>query len=287
MTHSAGLAYHSMHPVLKRWKKASSTNVPDKGTVPECYSAPLIFQPGEAWSYSTGLDWAGLAVERLNSTTLEAYFSQHIYAPLGIKNMTFHPTKNPELMSRLTDMSSRPCDMHPQLNLPMPSDEPAEPATEYPHPMKPLADFGGQGIFTSAPEYLKILRSILANDGKLLQPATVDSMFQPQLSPKASATLNYLWNIPELNAAASRYPLNTKLDWGLGGLMNMEDVAGGPKKNSLAWSGLPCLYWWIDRTTGVCGMFASQMVPTGDLKSVEWNKRFEDEIYRRLGAAKL
>ena len=32
------------------------------------------------------------------------------------------------------------------------------------------------------------------------------------------------------------------------------------------WAGLPNLFWWCDRTKGVGGIIASQILPFGDLK---------------------
>lgn len=120
-------------------------------------------------------------------------------------------------------------------------------------------------------------------------------------------------------------------DWGLGGLLLMEDIEGGRKKGTLSWSGLPNLYWvcsppqfdipsltstyhtplqyhlsstsifarpdqtqyitygltrwnkqWIDPTTGICGMYATQMHPVGDAECARMNNDFEMAVYEEL-----
>src|SRR6202021_1126993 len=47
-------------------------------------------------------------------------------------------------------------------------------------------DFGGAGLFMTAPDYVKVLRSLLANDGRILKPATVHDMFEHHLSLEAT-----------------------------------------------------------------------------------------------------
>jgi CubicO group peptidase (beta-lactamase class C family) len=78
-------------------------------SVADSYNFPLVFEPGESWEYSVGIDWAGEMVMRVTNMTLEAYMQKHIWAPLEMKNATFFPKKSPEVMSRLADMSERDC----------------------------------------------------------------------------------------------------------------------------------------------------------------------------------
>lgn len=41
---------------------------------------------------------------------------------------------------------------------------------------------------------------------------------------------------------------------------------------------------WIDCDAGLCGLYASQIMPIGDAKSVELCKMFEKTMYERLAA---
>jgi len=73
-------------------------------TVAEANDQPLVFAPGESWDYSTGVDWAGVMVERVNGNiTLEEYLKKNVWGPLGMNLATFHPYKNPEVKSRYVD----------------------------------------------------------------------------------------------------------------------------------------------------------------------------------------
>lgn len=41
---------------------------------------------------------------------------------------------------------------------------------------------------------------------------------------------------------------------------------------------------WIDRTSGICGLYASQLLPSRDLKTVEMYRIFQTEMYQKAAA---
>ena len=74
----------------------------EKGASISDYIQPVIFEPGESYHYSIGLDWAGFFIERRTGMPLEDFFIQSIFQPLGIK-LSFFP--KPEIMEHLI----KPC----------------------------------------------------------------------------------------------------------------------------------------------------------------------------------
>lgn len=52
-----------------------------------------------------GIDWAGIALERVTGEKLGEYMKKNIFEPLGIKNMAMIPT--PEMKSKLAYMNHR------------------------------------------------------------------------------------------------------------------------------------------------------------------------------------
>jgi hypothetical protein len=44
---------------------------------------------------------------------------------------------------------------------------------------------------------------------------------------------------------------------------------------------------WIDREAGICGLYASQILPPGDMKSVKMSILFEKAMYERLHKEKV
>ncbi len=80
LTHTAGFGYGFTSPVVRDFK-------PREG---EQYAAgPLLFEPGEQWLYGSSSTWAGRLVETLSGQSLEAYFRERIFTPLGMRD-TFY-----------------------------------------------------------------------------------------------------------------------------------------------------------------------------------------------------
>ena len=66
---------------------------------------PLVFDPGAAWDYGIGIDWAGKAVEAVSGKTLGAYLTDHLFAPLGMGDTGFRITV--EQRTRLAPVHAR------------------------------------------------------------------------------------------------------------------------------------------------------------------------------------
>jgi CubicO group peptidase (beta-lactamase class C family) len=52
-------------------------------------SLPLLHQPGEKWMYHTGSDILGVLIARATGQTLETFFRERIFDPLGMKDTAF------------------------------------------------------------------------------------------------------------------------------------------------------------------------------------------------------
>jgi CubicO group peptidase (beta-lactamase class C family) len=188
-----------------------------------------LFEPGEGWHYGSGIDWAGKIIERVSGDRrLGDYFEKHIFEPLGMKSTGFRLAESGIIRDKLCSTTAR-----------TPAGDLVA-ATPYPNP-DPKDDTGGGGLYSSGPDYLKVLVSLLRNDGVLLKPETVHEMFTPQLQdPK-----HLIHTATEgLGAAMYRGGVDNKAwNFGLGGILNTEDVEGLCKKDTMAWGGLPNLFW--------------------------------------------
>ncbi len=81
-----------------------------------------------------------------------------------MKSTTFRPADRPHVLENLMEMSFR----HKDGTI-------KNEASIY--PLAPTVELGGSGLYTSAPDYLAFLTSLLRNDAKVLKPETVDLMF--------------------------------------------------------------------------------------------------------------
>ena len=217
-----------------KWRASQGQKPASGNTLIERYLCPLLYEPGTSWEYSCSIDWAGLMVERVNNgVPLGSYMNAHVWRPLGIKDITFHLGQRKDLRQRMADMSLRdPSGSGKAIYTNVQS---------MPDSIKD--DTGGGGAFANAPEYLKILHSLLANDEKLLKKKTVDDLFQPQLSEQSRAAFMKITSDPQLNLMLGGAPLGTEKDWCLGGLLLLEDLPNWRKKYSMTWGGMPNLSW--------------------------------------------
>ena len=60
---------------------------------------PLLHQPGEAWTYGLSVDVLGRVVEMASGKTLDEFFEQRIFEPLGMDDTHFFIP--PDKMARI------------------------------------------------------------------------------------------------------------------------------------------------------------------------------------------
>ncbi|KAH6713400.1 beta-lactamase/transpeptidase-like protein [Leptodontidium sp. MPI-SDFR-AT-0119] len=290
LTHTSGFGYDMMDPRYHAWR-ASRNETPGIMSIPmlERINTPILFSPGTSWIYGTSLDWVGVLIARLNHSTLEDFMETNIWTPLGIKNMTFHQEKKPDVKKNLVKMTFRkgiPDQGSPLPLAPVDTGEGVEWTDELMFDDPTKDEYGGAGAIGSPVEYMRILDSLLASDGKLLKPATVDELFRPQLSDEVVMDMEDFINMPAFKDGFANPPFGTKLNHGLGGGIFMGDIETGRRKGTLNWSGMPNLLWSVDREAGLNLLYASNVAPFGDYKSGEMQRLFETEMYKRFGESK-
>ncbi|RMZ77996.1 hypothetical protein DV737_g4113, partial [Chaetothyriales sp. CBS 132003] len=180
LTHTAGFGYTFFNEGLRNYGKPVGYDE-FSGQINDLIQ-PLVNQPGEAWEYGVNLDWAGIVVERTTNLSLDEYFQRNIFQPLGIKNISFFPSK--EMKEKLAYMNARTPDgqLHPRdhlLHRPL--------VVESKEDIAATVNSGGAGAFAQPREYTKILATLL-NDGtspttgaQILKKETVDEMFKNQI----------------------------------------------------------------------------------------------------------
>ncbi|KNG50873.1 major facilitator superfamily transporter [Stemphylium lycopersici] len=278
LTHTSGIGYDFLSPELMKWRKSRGEGIVSlQAPITESFGTPLLFEPGSGFAYGGGLDLAGLMVARANKSTLEAYMRQNIFDVLGMDSTSFHAKHN-DIERLLMPMTTRPAPGAALVSGYGP-DEPLKALLE------PADEFGGAGLFSNTEDYLKLLKSVLRDDGKLLKSESIDLMFAPSISPWAQASLNTTLSVPPY--AAIMIPgeglpgTSGARAWthALGGLVALEDDSrGGLKAGALQWGGAPNLKWWIDRKGGTCGVFSTQLFPAGELQHAFLGKLFQREV---------
>ncbi|KAF4621519.1 hypothetical protein G7Y89_g14555 [Cudoniella acicularis] len=272
LTHTSGQAYDLVHPLLIKWR-ASRGEEPWTGpTIEDKTTVPLIFEPGTAWAYGGGSDWAGKIVERVTGQTLEEYMKKHIWTPLGIKDLTFWPKTRKDMEDRMADISMLGPDGKKVFDVPPGVFDITYGATDC---------SGGAGAFGTPSAFFTLLQAVLRKDTKLLKPESYEELFRPQLNEQCRQALNDLI----LNDQVSRdflsvnVPVTAKKNWSLAGLLVEEDQPGWVRKNTILWGGLPCLVWFCDREAGLCGFAGSQVLPPMAPPIMKFHESFQRGIY--------
>lgn len=215
-------------------------------TVTTRYAIPLLSEPGTSWHYGTSTDWAGLLVMRLTKQGLEEYMKQNIWVPLGVEDATFWPERYPVLNNLIPQMTTR--------DPTVPNEEGA--IVPFLEKVMILGDrteeLGGTGLFISTPSYLKVLKSLLVDDEMLLRKETTAMMFEPQLSAQSQDALQRYFSSKEnVRAMIADIPENVRYDWGLGGMLAMDNINWGRRKGTMLWAGWPNLFWVCKLSAGL------------------------------------
>jgi len=184
-------------------------------------------------------------------------------------------------------MSQRGGIENPTLNMAIDTGKPVEWFDEQVYDeVVPIGDeMGGQGAIGNPSAYLKIMRSLLMDDEKLLKSDTVKQMFTPQLDGAAKAACQGFHELDLWKGTFASHKLGTGCNWGLAGLIIESDEETGRKKGSMNWSGLPNTWWSIDMETGLALVYASNVLPYGDHASHRYQQLFEKEMYDRFASS--
>jgi CubicO group peptidase (beta-lactamase class C family) len=190
LTHTSGLTYQWNEHLGPMYKEAGITHglLQDDGTLAEkmkrLAGLPLLNQPGEEWEYGLSVDVLGRLVEVVSGKTLEAFFRERIFRPLGMKDTHFFPPK--EKLGRLAAVYQRV----DEGNLKRVADEPIVNGSfvycvDYPYHGAGRYYSGGGGLCSTTPDYMRFCQMLLnggeLNGARVLSRKTVELMTTNQI----------------------------------------------------------------------------------------------------------
>lgn len=260
LTHTSGFAYDMWSQEISRFRKATGTPA-----VTTCRNAaldlPLLFDPGEGWSYGIGIDWAGKMVEAVTGERLGAHLAETIFVPLGMVDTAFR--LRPDMRARLAGMHARGADG-------------ALTAIPFEVEQDPEFEMGGGGLYSTAADYMAFARMIL-NGGRhgrdrLMKATTVAEMARDQIAPLSVQPM--VSAVPSATNDADFFP-GLPCGWGLSFLVNRAMTPQGRSAGGLAWAGLGNTYYWIDHGRGTAGVLLTQILPFFDAKAIALFRGFE------------
>jgi methyl acetate hydrolase len=264
LTHTSGYVYEIWNKDAARYvASGNAASIFDGGD--DFIDMPLFFDPGTKWEYGIGTDILGVLIEVISGQSLDDYFREHIFTPLGMADTYFILPEEKLLRLATAYAKSNQGELTP-----------------IPY-SRPSGDFfsGGGGLSSTAGDYVRFLRAILNGgelDGvRLLTAASVDLMAQNHIGDLEAAD-SVVSLAPKLSNDFDFMPDSVD-KFGLGFLINTDPVPGGRSAGSLAWAGLYNSYYWIDREKDICGVLITQILPFYDADVLALLNEFETAVY--------
>lgn len=251
---TSGHEYDWLHEDLVQWRAARNEEPWGGPTVEDKTAIPLTSQPGTAFAYAGGCDWAGKAIEKVFSTTLDDFMREHIWTPLGIEDdVSFWPERKDSMKNRIATLSTLT-----DLGEPPAKDDP-----EFDSRRGGTDCLGGAGIYSTARAYYTFLSAVFRRDERLLTPDSYRELFRPQLDAQQEESMNeYLVRSPAhaqfLGLAVAP---EIRKNWSFAGMVCLDAQPGRFEKGTIMWGGVPCCTWFMDFEAGVCGTAICQMLP--------------------------
>jgi methyl acetate hydrolase len=273
LTHTSGFAYPLWDAKAFQYSQAI-TKLP-AAQRQQAPRTPLMFDPGERWQYGTSINWVGRIVEATSGEPLDDYLRLHVLDPLGMKDTGF-------LIS--AEQRAREASGHRRKADGSLAAQPKEPPSAE-QPKVRHAFSGGGGIYSTAPDYLTLIRALMHGgtlDGvRILRSNTVALMGQNQIGDIEAGVLKTM--APGVSNDVNFFP-GIGLRWGFGHMINMQDVPEGRSAGSLTWAGLYNTYYWIDPRKRVAGVFMTQVLPFADDRALRAYRQFERAVYSAVNA---
>jgi len=253
LRHTSGITYNWNDDLGPMYEKAgvASGLLQYDGTIGDSVKhlagLPLLFNPGDRFEYSLGVDVLGRLVEVISGKPLDEFFRTRIFEPLGMKDTYFYPPDNK--LDRLATAYT----YYPEKGLNRFPDTPIREGSfvysaDYPSrgPKKLFA--GGAGLVSTAMDYARFCQMML-DDGKvggthLLSRKTVELMTHDQLG-KISPDMGF--------------GLGFGIDGVKGPLTELGSVG------EYRWGGFFYTEFTIDPKEQMIVVFMAQLHPAGDL----------------------
>lgn len=264
LTHTAGFGYEFINKEL--FQLVAKKEVATMASGGDAFlKAPLLFDPGARWEYGINTDWLGKLVERVSGQSLEAYFRDQIFAPLGMKDSFFNVPA--EKRARVVHIFQRTKEGT---------------LAELPAPPVATGEFfsGGGGLFSTAPDYLTFMRALMAGgrlgDKRILSSESVATMGSNHIGNLSLRPLPT--TLPQF--ATDNAILTGDLEkFGLGFAINPKPTSSGRGANTMAWAGIYNTFFWIDREKQVSAVLMTQMLPFLDPGPKRLLEEFDAAVY--------
>ena len=239
MSHSAGFGVSAVY------EKNNLGETDLQGMIDKLARLPLETQPGTAWDYGPSVNIQGYIIEKLSGQSLDVYFDDHIFKPLGMVDTGFWAPG---------EKATRVVAIHTYDNGVIKG-----PAENKVTSEKPTFLAGSGGLVSTAEDYWRFAQAVLNGgelDGKrLLKADTIKLMRTNVLQPGVKVDLY----------GPSQEGIGFGMDFAI--VMDPQKAATPQGLNTFYWGGAFGTWFWIDPTNDLVFVGMIQNVngstPTG------------------------
>lgn len=210
-------------------------------------SLPLVHQPGERWLYHTGLDVAGVLIERASGKSLGEFQRERIFEPLGMTDTGFFVPANDA--SRLATCYWRDPETK-DLKV-------WNPASGASFTERPPFEAGGGGHVSTVDDFLAFGRMLLGKGEyrgrRILSEKAIEAMLTDHITPAQKAASPFFPNFWD------------KHGWGYGiaTITAPDEISPVPGRFGW-WGGFGTTFWADPHTDTVALLFTQRMMGGAD-----------------------
>ncbi|KAF2686474.1 beta-lactamase/transpeptidase-like protein [Lentithecium fluviatile CBS 122367] len=271
LTHTSGMIYDYGHDGLKEWSAYHGIKDNTFSGTLKGYTKPLIYEPGQGWAYSPGMDWAGRLLEVTSGLSLEEFLKQTIWDKLGMKSTTFRPDLRPDIQARRMAMASR--------------NRQTMEITQGVVPQEAQGSFapdccGGVGLYSTIEDCTRVLQALGSKNPMLMTAESYELLTTPQL-PSNEHFLKVIRGVGQGHLGQT-WDTGAEGTFGFGSSIIQQDFVGRRVAGSCNWSGMPGTHCWLDKKTGIGGMLTTQILPPGDPMVTQLLLELEKCLYRHI-----
>jgi len=248
MNHSAGFGYglSGDDPVNAKFRDTGVLASADLDElIKRVADIPILFEPGEQWSYSVAVDIQGYIVQKLSGMSFGEFLDQNIFQPLSMGDTRFYVKA--EDIDRFAEVHNWDTERSRLVQQPHRSDRPS-----YLDPER--LESGGGGLVSSTHDYARFLQ-MLVNEGELdnariISPESIRIMrtnsLRDELNLRGTATSD--------GQAGQGFGVDFAV------IMDPEKANSPQSPGTYYWSGAAGTWFWVDPVEDMfwIGMIQSQ-----------------------------
>ena len=268
LSHTSGLAYDTFDAKQMAYQAACGAERIGSGRKSSWFH-PLMFEPGEAFTYGIGAEWAGLMVAAADGRSIDRFCQEEIFEPLGMDDTAFEPDG---LHDRLAQLKVRGVDGEFV-------DHGLAP------PRHPEVYGMGSALYGTTADFMRLSRLVLGRGElggvRLVSPETAELLLANQIG---GVSVGFMAShLPVISEDLDWFP-EVRKTWTAGFMRVEEDLPGRRRAGSLSWAGLLNTHYWIDPASGIAAVLNTQLLPFCDRRCLAVLDAFEREVYREFAA---